>query len=353
MTKISHLRKSMSQAYHSRKLSEAAKLGETLIREHRAKNPHSPGLSDDLFNLALIYDELDQLEQAAMLYIESSHHIKTGDLTALAMRSNNLAGVLARIGALEPAYLHYQQAQHIYKRHLGSDHPSYADSLYNLANIAAEVFPDIALELHEEALEIRKKNGNSKDVLHSLHSMAFIHEEMGDYKKAASYGEAALNQAYGLDYVSACSYLAMLYESLNQHEKALEMYNQVIKNADKSLHGDCLRSMATLNQAIGQTTMAEEYMLQHIKSQKEAGQLKDICFLIQLYLENDTYDKAVNILVYALNNMDTISDQNMDTLMDTLSQAKDKHQLLDAMRDANNAEKIRSILDDWQKGNAS
>jgi len=228
MTKISFLRKRMHDAYQSNNLDQAASLGEVLIKEHTAQ-PTSPGLSNDLYNLALVYDELDRLDKAAALYTESIYYAPASDYEALAVRSMNLGGVLARMGGLEIAHHFYIQARHISKHYLGEHHQVYADALYNLANLVAQTNnTSTAQALHEEALAIREKSGNSADILNSLHSLAFIHEENGDYKKAASYGEAALAQATGTDYARACKYLAELYETTSQHKKALDMYTLVL-----------------------------------------------------------------------------------------------------------------------------
>jgi len=404
----------MQEEYNARNLEEASTLGDALLNEHWATESHGISYANDLYNLALIFDEQNQLEKAAALYVESSQHISDNDFVALAKRSNNLGGVLARMGAYEPAYQFYMQARHIYKRHLGENHPTYADSLYNMANIAAEArHTDVALQLHTEALKIRASADNPEDTINSLHSIAFIHESTGDYKKAASFAEAALKQAQSqkseATYTRACNYLARLYDALEQHEKALEMYKQTLDKMVKSgckrgdylsilsrkaylagktgkteealkhqeeafnmyhsltsldllkkdamFYADCLRNLAILNHSLGDTAQAEDYMLKSLKSRKKASGeiIEDICFLIQLYLQEDTYDKAMDMLVYALNCAESptgpLADSTIETLMDALGQAEDKHKLLEAMKAVNSAEKVESILEKWQDGN--
>jgi len=397
----------MKAAYQQRDLPKANTLGLSLMREHKSTGAKSPGIANDLYNLALIYDEQDQLESAISLYVESCWFVKDNDFQALAMRTSNLAGALARMGAFETAYQFFMQARHIYKRHLGASHPAYADCLYNMANIAADANQtELALNLHKEALKIREKSGSQEDTMHSLHSLAFIYEKTGDYKKAASKAEAALKNTQDQDYVSACKYLADLYEASQQHEKALEMYKQVLEkvtqtgcrrseylsilkhnayltgivgdpaealklhedainmyhsltsldllSVDPKFYADSLRNMAILNQSLGDASSAEEYMLKAIKTSKPGDdeQIKDICFLIQLYLQGDTYDKAMDMLVYALNN-DTDSPTPhtgtlIDELMETLNHAPDKQKLLQAIKDINSADKVQSILGKWQ-----
>ena len=408
MTKISHLRKRMRDEYKNRNLAEAAALGDALISEHWNTQAPGPGCADDIFNLALIYDELNQLDKAANLYSESAQFLPENDFVALAKRSNNLGGVLARMGAIEPAFHFYSQAKHIYRRFLGENHPAYADSLYNLANMAASVnYTKEAMGWHTEALEIREKAGASGDIVNSLHSLAFLYENAGDYKKAASFAETALEQVSDDNYASACNYLAQLYEADNESKKALALYNEVLGEIsiagcvrsdylailsrkayltgttgdaaealklheevirmyhnltemdllglDNLFYANCQRNMAILSNALGDTSKAEEYMLASLKARKEAGGelMPDICFLLRLYLKDDAYEKAMDMLIYALMHADSPngleSDKTVDILMETFDKAGNAHQLLEAMKDINNTEKIQPILEKWQR----
>jgi len=189
----------MKNEYVSRNLNEAAALGEALIKEQISQTP-GPGFSNDLFNLGLVYDEQNRLEKAAALYTKSLHHAGARDYEALATRSVNLAGVFARMEFFEPALHFYIQAREISKRHLGEEHPIYADTLYNLANLITDTDQDeAAISLHEEALAIREKTGLPDDILHSLHSLASLHGEAGDYEKALAYYSKALDKTFSIE----------------------------------------------------------------------------------------------------------------------------------------------------------
>jgi len=224
----------MKTEYENSNLEAAKTLGKALINEQYLQSP-MPGLSGDLFNLGLVYDNLNQLDKAASLYTESLHLLKSTEYEAIAGCITNLAGVFERMKVFELALFFYMQAKHVSKHYLGKDHPVYADTLYNLANLAAKMNNnDEALSLHEEALAIREKLDNPKDISDSLHSLAFINEELGEYKKATSYSEAALDKVSGTDYTKACTYLAELYETTQQHNKALDMYIHVMDQISKN-----------------------------------------------------------------------------------------------------------------------
>jgi len=422
MTKISYLRKRLREEYHKRNLSQAADIGDALLDEHITNRCVSPGYSNDLYNVALVYDELGELEEAAGMYAASIRHIKwpgrrmpqtiflhslsDEQCLALSMRFSNLACVIALLGD-------YNQAQNMYKwvRSLNSrlqpEHmQAVSDNLYNMGNIAASANnTDEALRLHGQALALRKQDGSLEDIMHSLHSLAHIYEETGEYEKAISFAETALDYSKGGIHASACCYLAELYEANGQLEKALELYEKVLaeisvsgckrrdymtilsrraylagktgdpktaiklheevfniynsltgldlESIDTGFYANCLKNMAVLNNAIGETAQAEDYMLKSIKSRKVPGKefANDICFLIRLFLENGTHDKLADILVYVLTqapegpNTTTL----IDAIMGSLSNAENMHMLLAAINETNHSDKIRPFLDMWRE----
>ena len=337
----------MREEYNNRNLYEALIIADAIIDEHSNCRPTYIARADDLFNAALIYEEIGQLEEAARLYKESAIQIcgcesrfmgigslfldlSEKDWLALAPRINNLAAVLARMENFQAAYHHFMLTKAIYVRF---NHPNAVDIVYNMGNLAADTnHTKEALDWHKDALEKRNKVGkNSEDILYSLHSIAFIHEEKGEYEKAISYAETALNHATGADSTSANIYLAELYEAGGEPDKALELYTQVlsemtqtgyrrcdyltilsrranlvsktgtpmealklqeevlnmynsltsldIDDLDNMFYANCLKNMAALNHAIGETATAEDYMLKSIIVQKTlSGELMDdIC----------------------------------------------------------------------------
>lgn len=255
MSKISYLRKRMREEYTNRNLYEALVIADALIDEHLSCLSEDSARADDLYNVALIYDELDKLEEAAGLYKESAIHIcgcetrfmgigspflqlSEKEWLALALRINNLAGVLARMKNYQAANHYFVLAKAIYTRF---NHPKAIDIVYNMGNLAAAT-DNIkeALDWHENVLEIRNNEGaNPEDIMHSLHSLAFIYEEKGEYEKAIPYAETALEHATGADYTSANIYLAGLYEACDEPSKALELYAQVLNEMTKTGYRRC------------------------------------------------------------------------------------------------------------------
>ena len=425
MTKIGYLRKRLREEYEKRSLPQAAEIGDALLAEHMYNGLASPGYANDLYNVALVNDELDLLEKAAAMYAASARHINQScphqniiflhsltdeECESLAMRFNNLAGVLARMGDLEQAYDMYKWVKSLNLRTHKENGREVTDVLYNMGNTAANAGKtEDALGLHGQALDLRRHMGIPEDILHSLHSIAHIYEETGEYEKAISFAEMAIEYAEGNSRVGGHHYLAQLYEANGQYELALELYDKVLaeisksgcmrrdymavlsrrayltgktggpeeaiklhqevfdmynsltgldlEHLDTSFYANCLRNMAVLNKTIGQTGLAEDYMLKSIQSRKAAGGevIKDICFLIRLYLESDAYDKLMDVLVYALMQAGGSGDPNaasvIDSIMESFQDADNAHVLLEAIRETNDSEKIRPIIDMWrQKG---
>jgi len=423
MTKISYLRKQLRDEYYKRNLPQAAIFGDALLAEHMYNRFSSPGYANDMYNVALVYDELGQLEKAAALYSASVRHISQGcrhhniifmhSLTddqcqALAIRFNNLAGVLAQMGDFEQAHDMYTWVRSLNSRVQAGREQAVSDNLYNMGNVAASANKtDEALRLHSHALDLRKQDGTADDVLHSLHSLAHIYEETGEYEKAIPFAETALEYSEGGVQAGAYNYLAELYEAEGQYEKALELYEKVLSEIsqagcmrrdymtvlsrraylagktgnpeeaiklheevfdmynsltgldleciDTAFYANCLRNMAVLNNDIGETGLAEDYMLRSIQSRKAAGGdvIKDICFLIRLYLESGTYDKLIDMLVYALMQAGGPGDPNaatvIDNIMESFSGAENAHMLLTAIKETNDSERIRPIIDMWRQ----
>jgi len=277
MTKISHLRARLQEEYQKRNLTQAADIGDALLTEHTSNNHTSPGYSNDLYNVALVYDELDETEKAAAIYAASIRHmnwpgnriphtiflhsLSDDQCLALSIRFNNLAGTLARMGDYGQAHDMY-----VWVRALNTrlpDHPNaVSDNLYNIANVAASANnTDEAIRIHNQALTQRKQEGTPQDITNSLHSLAHIYEETGEYEKAIPLAESALDYTQGGTHASACTYLAELYEQDGQPQKALELYETALSqitssNSTRRDHMTILSRQALLTSKTGDTKKA-------------------------------------------------------------------------------------------------
>lgn len=407
MTKINYLRKCAAEKYNERDLAAAAEIGEVLLREHwHNKNMWTTGYADDLFNLACVHEELGNLERAAALFSDSAAQISAaeGEGLTFAERVNNLAMVLIRLGIVEPAFFMLGNATAIRRRELGTHDPLYADSLYNLANAAADAGRrKDSLRYHLEALKIRENEGHTEDIINSLHSIAFLHESAREYEKAASYAETAMRYSAGDEQglAGACNYLAGLYESCKKFDAALPLYDQVLEIAGGEagrensaylnvalrranllsqlnrphealaaheeirdifarvsgtrhiFYANCLRGMADLHKSLGDPARAEAEILEAMKIKRALNEdiTGDIIFLIRLHLTENNAEKAIEALIYALmcSGADTREFSEMlDSLVGIFAvQTPATTEFINALEHLNDREKLRPILKKW------
>ena len=410
MNKIDYLRRRVADEYSKTNYQAAAEMGEVLLREHwHNSNMQTMGYANDLYNLALIYDELGELERAAALYSDSAGQIVQieGETISFAARLNALAVTLGRMGIDEPAYFMLSHCVDIHRRELGNRDPLYADSLYNLANAAADLgqFKD-SLRFHLDALRVREIVGRTPDIINSLHSIAFLYESSQDFENAVSYAETALELSgdYQESQASARNYLASLYENLSKYEKALPLYDSVLetvldevgrehstwmnvafrranllarmKRSQDALicmeevcrvfesmtepgtghifYANCLRSRALLHMEMKQPHLAETLILDSMKTRRHASDdiSIDAILLIRLYLERGQCNEALEVLIYVLMCSDSKGvgfPTFLTSLTDMFTNADgiDTSEFIKAMEVLNDRSRLRPILDKW------
>jgi tetratricopeptide (TPR) repeat protein len=407
MKKVDYLRKLFAEKYEEKNLDAAVETGEILLREHWHNKNWTRGYADDLFNLACVHEECGNLERAAELYSDSARQISLceGESLSLAERINNLATVLIRLGLVEPAFFMLGNVTAIRRRFLGEHSPLYADSLYNLANAAAEAGKRTeSLKYHLQALKIRENEGHTADIINSLHSIAFLHEAASEYEKAVSYAETAMKHANcdSRGYAGACNYLASLYENSQKYEEALPLYDEVLQTTKFSVgrehsaylnvalrranllamlnrphdaldaheeirevfaevsgtqhifYANCLRGMAMLHKTLNNPERAEELILDAMKIRRTLCEdiTLDITFLIHLHVQQDNSEKALEALIYALmcsgSNSPEFSDF-LDMMAEVFAQKETPvtNEFITAMEVLNDREKLRPILNKW------
>jgi len=285
----------------------------------------------------------------------------------------------------------------------------YANSLYNLANAAADSGRKReALRYHMDALKIREKlaerTGDISDVVDSYHSMAFMYESDNECEKAAAYAEAAMIVAEGEEdlYISACHYLAELYERVEKNSDALEVYDKlqevILRQASREhsvylnitsrranlfaqmnrpkdalscheeiceifrstigtnhiFYANCLRSRGIIHIVLNQDDEAEPLMLESMKIRRDIDEITtEIFFLLNMYMRNKNHEKALELLVYALMRSDE-DNPECSKLIDNLTHAFSSEitkisaeEMIPFIKDLNNKEKLLPIMSKW------
>ena len=413
MNKVNHFRNKIIETYLNGTVNDAIYLGESLLNEHwHNKNFHTKGYMDDLFNLATMLADLDQYHRALPLFADSARLISAqyGETAELAMRLTGLGTCMFEVGMKEPAIFTLGHASAIYLKETGEDSEAYADSLYNLGNANAGMGRHKeALKQHLTALDIRRNLDVRHEITDSLHSLAFIYEKTKNYDKAIEYAKEAMHMCIGDDetYASACNYLAEIYEETKQYEDAILLYDRVLEaaitqtgkehsayvnvayrranllaktnrpkealseltdvsnifqkmngnsGANHMFYANCLRTMAIIQNHLGETKASESLMLESMKIRihTEEDLTKELIFLIEMYLANNDPDKALETLIYAL--MRTSTDNpSFEKIINDLTNAFLKSdltyvpQIMEAMENLNDAIKLFPIVSKWSE----
>jgi tetratricopeptide (TPR) repeat protein len=129
----------------------------------------------------------------------------------------------------------YEEVLKILEEKLGSEHPSVANSLNNLALLYHHMGDHKkALPLYERALDIREKvlGPQHPSVANSLNNLALLYHHMGDYEKARPLYQRALDIREKVlgpqhpDVANSLNNLAALYLHIGDYEKARPLYQK-------------------------------------------------------------------------------------------------------------------------------
>jgi tetratricopeptide (TPR) repeat protein/CHAT domain-containing protein len=179
---------------------------------------------------------------------------------------NNLAELYRAMGAYTKALPLCEQARDLRKKLLSENHPDYAQSLNNLAALYRDMGDYAkALPLLQQARDLYKKllSENHPHYATSLHNLALLYQAMGDYAKALPLYEQARDLTKKLltenhpAYAQSLNNLAALYWAMGDYAKALPLYEQARDLRKKLLtenhpdYAQSLNNLAGLYQAMG------------------------------------------------------------------------------------------------------
>ncbi len=203
--------------------------------------------------------------------LEIHERVLGTDHPSTATSLNNLAELYRTTGQYEQALPLYERALEIRERVLGADHPDTATSLNNLAGLyqATGQYEQV-LPLSERALEIRERvlGTDHPDTAQSLNNLALLYQATGQYEQALPLYQRALEideRVLGKDHSGTATdlnNLAMLYKATGQYEQALPLFERALEIRERVLGTDhpdtaqSLNNLALLYDATGQYEQA-------------------------------------------------------------------------------------------------
>jgi CHAT domain-containing protein/tetratricopeptide (TPR) repeat protein len=207
------------------------------------------------------------------------------DHPSFATSLNNLAELYRSMGNYTQAEPLYKQAMEIRRKALGEDHPDFATSLNNLAELYRSMGNYTQAEpLLKQAMEIRRKalGEDHPSFAQSLNNLAVLYDSMGNYTQA----EPLLKQAMEIvrkalgedhpDFAASLNNLAVLYHSMGNYTQAEPLYKQAMEIRRKALGEDhphfatSLNNLAMLYYSMGNYTQAEPLLKQAMEIVRKA-----------------------------------------------------------------------------------
>jgi tetratricopeptide (TPR) repeat protein len=201
-----------------------------------------------------------------------------------AMSLSNLADLEILTGNRAPAEALFRQAVEIHEKALGTDHPDYARSLNNLAQFYLRIGDYArAAPLAKRALEIRKQSlgEDHPDTATTVNNLGGLYQRMGDYAQAVPLYQRALEiqkKKLGIDhpgYPRSLNNLASLYQQMGDYARAEPLQRQALDITEKTLgedHPDYaprLNNLAVLYEAMGEFARAEPLLRQALEIQQK------------------------------------------------------------------------------------
>ncbi|MDM0110063.1 CHAT domain-containing protein [Variovorax sp. J22R24] len=242
------LRKKTNALYESARLTEARAVAEEAAElVAHAAGPNAPATAVALNNLALLYQETGQYDQAFPLYKRA---LKIDEDTFgishpyVAQVLSNLAGWYQSVARYESAIPLYTRALTIQQQALGPTHLATAASFGNLSMLYYSMGKYTrALELSLKAMAIREQTlgADHVDTANNLCNLGAIVRSLGRYEEALRLSEKAMAQltnALGTSHpnTSECmNNVAMLYQQMGLYDKALGILKRALELREQSV----------------------------------------------------------------------------------------------------------------------
>jgi tetratricopeptide (TPR) repeat protein len=265
-----------------------------------------------------------QYQQAEPLYLEALEirkQVLGTNHPDYATSLNNLANLYREQGRYEQAAPLSQQALEITKQVLGTNHPDYAQSLNNLATLyKSQGRYEQAEPLYLKGLEIRKQvqGTDHPDYATSLNNLANLYRARGRYEEAEPLYLEVLEirkQVQGTDhpsYATSLNNLANLYYNQGRYEQAAPLYQQSLEITKQVLgtnHPDyatSLGNLAGLYESQGRYEQAEPFYLEALEILKQVlgtthpDYATSLNNLANLYYNQGRYEQAAPLSQQAL-----------------------------------------------------
>jgi signal transduction histidine kinase/tetratricopeptide (TPR) repeat protein len=191
-----------------------------------------------------------------------------------------------------------------------------------MASVAkdAGVRKDSVMFLYQQALAIRKQLNDNKGLAATLHNIALMYDDFGDYTQAMHYYLEVLKIVEKHNFDDRKAYVTLSIAELRtkqgKNEEAMGYYRQAQaifkKIGDKRGEGIILHQLGEIEQHKGNLSLAAQYYYQSLVLRKTIKDYKGIAYcyssLGKYYQVQDSFSKAVEHYVKAIKIKTSIQD---------------------------------------------
>jgi CHAT domain-containing protein/Tfp pilus assembly protein PilF len=248
-----------NQFHFNGDFNEAVAPAQQALTLYEKLSPESAEMVRSLYNLAKIWHDKGDYEQAGPLYDRA---IALGERT-MDPNSPELAQILARFGWLnadegeiEKAEALYNRALKIDQEILGNDHPEVAWILDRLASLMEDKGDYAGSEnLCKQALSALEKSVEPDDPMNAwpLHDLAYVYWRTGDLTKSVHYFQRAFDireKALGPNHplvATSAGGLASAYRAIGDLKKSTDFHLKSLEIRKKVYGEDSFRVASGLN----------------------------------------------------------------------------------------------------------
>ena len=223
------------QQLENGELGTALQTWQQVLAVH-TQNGDRRNISSTLYNMASIYEQLQQYQKALEHYQQALEiRQKLEDVNQIAATLHNIGKVYSQLSQYSQALASLNQALKI-RRQL-EDTTAIGNTLNEIGVIYDRQSQYLkAIEFYEEALEMAKKEKDNVNITAILSNLGLVNSRLGRYKQAIDFYQKVLQnnppqKATTLTYVGAIyRHLEEFYKALNFDRQALEIYE---KNQDR------------------------------------------------------------------------------------------------------------------------
>jgi tetratricopeptide (TPR) repeat protein len=262
--------------------------------------------SNALYNIGLIYNDMDEITKALDYYNKSLELRKEiGDKNGMAWALNNIGAIYDKQADIPKALDYYDKSLKLFEE---SGEKNGMSSALNNIGLIYKNKGDIpkALEYNSRSLKIKESAGDKEGMAWSLYNIGLIYQEQGDIPKALDYYQKSLKteeetgnkegMAWALNNIGTIySNQGDIAKALDYYEKSLQLEEEI---DDKQGMGNALSNIGVIYVKQGNLPKALNCYQKTFQLKEEAGDMDGMATSLNdigsIYFQQGNLSKALD-----------------------------------------------------------